>query len=205
MKTRVLLWIFCIAFILTGCSSLSLSQEDLKDNTWEDSGFIRVGKNLTVQNTDERLTLLNNIDALSADGLYYAAWTIGDSVPYENSDGDTVDLYDAQLYLLLGEFPTSEEAQDTMDKWLDAAKSNYEIVSEEEITCGGQSYILITYRFTSEDNPYDNGISAFGTINNNALCIELTCQKDFDMDLRDIMTHFLGSLIYGTESKTPRE
>lgn len=199
MKIKIFLWISCFTLMLTGCSSLSLLQEDKEKDTWADSGYITVGGSLTINNTDNRLTLLNNMDALSADGLYYASWAIGDSEPYENSDGDVIDLYDAQLYLLLGEFPDSEKARNGMDKWLTAGKTNYEILDEEEITCIGQTYSLITYNFISEDNPYDHGISAFGVCGNHAVCIELTCQKAFDGDLRDILIHFLDSCTYSAE------
>lgn len=151
---------------------------------------------LTVDNTDSRLTLLSNMDALSADGLYYAAWTMGGSEPYENSDGDTVDLYDAQLYFLLGEFKDAETAQNNLNTWLSAGRTNYEILSEENVTCNGQDYLLITYQFIHEDNPYVRGISAFGVFGNHAACIELTCREGFDEDLKTILIDFLNGCTY---------
>lgn len=189
------LCILCTAFFLTGCTS-SPSPSGESENTWTDSGFITVGNTLTVQNTDNRLNLLNNIDALSADGLYYASWTMGSPEPYENSDGDTVDLYDVQIYLLLGEFPNSDDARDAMGKWLAAGKTNYEILTEEEITCNGQSYAFISYNCIHDDNPYARGVSAFGTRGGNAVCIELTCRENFEEDLKTIMIHFLDGCSY---------
>ena len=80
---------------------------------------------------------LDNKDALAADGLYYAAWSCGNAKPYENKDGDTVDLYDAQLYLLLGEAKSTENAQHDKNTWLAAAEENYDVQQKEEISCNG--------------------------------------------------------------------
>lgn len=187
---------FCILFltlILTGCS---IFPPEEKENTWADSGYVTIGHCLTIENTDNGLSLSDNMDVLSADGLYYAAFTMGNSEPYENSDGDTVDLYDAQLYLVLGEYSNSTTAQNNMDKWLTAARENYQILSEEEINVNGQPYSLITYRFINETNPYDRGVSAFGINGNNAVCIELTCRENFEDDLRMIMNDFLSNCAY---------
>ena len=198
MKLRPLLCILCTTLMLTGCANTSLLSQRPQEDTWSDSGSVTVGNNLTIQNSDNRMTLLENIDVLSADGLYYATWTMGDSEPYENSEGDTVDLYDAHLYLLSGEFPDSQAARNNMDKWLAAGKSNYEVLSEENITCNGQSYSLITYNCISDNNPYERGVSAFGIYQNNAVCIELTCRENFKEDLRMILIDFLNNCTYNT-------
>lgn len=199
MKLRRLLSFFCAAFMLTGCAHTSLLSQGTKEDTWADSGFITVGHDLTIQNTDNRMALLENIDVLAADGLYYATFTMGDSEPYENSDGDTVDLYDAHLYLLLGEFKGSQDAQNNMDQWLSAGESNYEVLSKEEITCNGQSYCLITYNCISDSNPYERGVSAFGVYQDSAVCIELTCRENFEEDLKTILIDFLDNCTYSSK------
>lgn len=196
MKLKLSFFVFCITLILTGCS---IFPSDEKEDTWTESGYVAIGHCLTIKNSDNGLALLDNIDVLSADGLYYATFTIGNSEPFENNDGDTIALYDAQLYLVLGEYSNSTNAQNNMDKWLTAAKENYQILSEEEIDVDGQSYTLITYRFTNETNPYDRGISAFGINGSNAVCIELTCREYFEDDLRAIMTDFLNNCTYSSD------
>lgn len=196
MKKIYLIYAVCVMLLLTGCSASSASSAASEESTLETSGAVTVGTCLIIRNTDNLLTLLNNLDTLSADGLYYASWGIGSAQPYENSDGDTVDLYDAALYLLSGEFKNTQDAQENMDSWLTAAKENYEILSEEEITCNGQTYSLITYNSIHEDNPYARGISAFGVYENCAVCIELTCRDEFTEDLRDILTDFLEGCSY---------
>lgn len=193
MISRYITCILCIASLLTGCSLLP----DISDsNTVENTEYVTVGNHLTVHNTDTRLTLLNNMDALSADGLYYASWTSGDSEPYENSDGDTVDLYDAQLYLLLGEFKTSDAAQENMDNWLAAGQTNYDVTDEQAITYNEQTYTVITYNSINEENPYSHGISAFGVYNNLAVCVELTCREDYREDLFEVLSVFLKNCTY---------
>ena len=193
MKRIYITCALCIMLTLTGCSASSAKPAQ---NTSEISGDVLIGNYLSIQSIDSRLTLLNNLDTLSADGLYYASWAIGDSQAFENSDGDTVDLYDASLYLLSGEFKNTQYAQENMDSWHAGAKKNYEVLNEEEITCNGQTYSLITYNSTHEDNPYARGISAFGVCENCAVCIELTCRDEFTEDLREILVGFLESCSY---------
>lgn len=192
-RSKYIVCILCIAASLTGCSSL-LSLSD--DNTVTDSEYVTVGNHLTVHNTDPRLTLSDNKDVLSADGLYYASWTSGNSEPYENSDGDTVDLYDARLYLLMGEFKNSDAAQKNMENWLAAGLTNYDVTDESVVTCNGQSYTAITYNFQNEKNPYSHGISAFGVYKNLAICVELTCREDYQEDLQKMLTDFLNNCTY---------
>lgn len=190
-KIKYITCILCIISVLTGCSVLPST-----DNTVVDSEYVTVGGSLTVHNTDDRLTLLSNMDTLSADGLYYASWTAGSSEPYENSDGDTVDLYDAQLYLLLGEFKNPDAAQQNMDTWLSAAQTNYDVTEGETINCNGQTYTMLTYNFQNEENPYSRGVSAFGVYNNFAVCVELTCREGYQEDLQQMLTDFLDNCTY---------
>ena len=198
MKWKILICIAMVAlFSLAGYYYILLPVEEKQEDTWADSGYLKVGQNLVIQNADNRLSLLDSKDVLSANGLYYAAWTMGGSEPYENSEGAAVDLYDAQLYLVLGEHKSSEEANKDMIKWLDAAKGNYEVVAEEEISCNGQSYRLLTYNCVNENNPYERGISAFGVYDNTAVCIELTCREGFEEELETILIPFLENCSYG--------
>lgn len=188
--------IHCPTYLLSGCAlapDLSYTTNNASD---KESGQVMIGSYLTIQNTDERLKLSEQMDALSADGLYYASWVAGDSTPYENSDGESVSLYDAQLYLLAGEFKSTEAAQANMDNWLAAGKSNYEVMSEEDINCNNQSYCLITYQFNKIENPYDRGVSVFGIYEDMAVCMELTCVEDYDEDLRQMLTDFLENCTY---------
>ncbi len=196
MKLKHFIWLTAMLLILTGCSALSPVRKEMAPGN---SDYTAIGSRLEIRDIDSRFTLLDNMDALSADGLYYAAWTMGESVPYENSDGDTVDLYDAQLYLLLGEFQTEDKALENMDTWLSAARTNYQVTAEETVSCGEQSYTVITYDCPGESNPYARGISAFGSFYDNAVCIELTCQEEFSEDLRTLLIDFLNCCSYRSD------
>lgn len=198
MKTNIkfILCFICMTLILTGCS---LTSSFLEEKPIENKTFLEIGRHFAVNNTNESLILYDYKEALAGDGLYYASWRIGESEPYENSDGDTVDLYDAQLYLLLGEFTGDEKAQENMDTWIDRGRSNYEISAEEEIIYNGQTYLVMTYTFQNENNPYARGVSAFAVHDNLAVCVELTCQEDFAEDLKSILTDFLENCSYSTE------
>lgn len=186
---------FTLTLALTGCAA---SPSGLEESavTVEDSEYVTVGSHLTVHKTDSRLTLVDHKDALASDGLYYAAWAAGSPEEYENSEGDTVDLYDAQLYLLLAECKTAAAAEDNRKSWLEAGRANYEVTDEETITCNGQSYTLLTYRFTNEENPYSHGVSAFGVFENCAVCAELTCQETYGENVKEMLTDFLEGCSY---------
>lgn len=199
MKIKCLGTLLCLALALTGCSIFP-SLEDDTENTWEESGYVTVGSHLTVNNDHSGLVLLDNKDVLAvSEGLYYASWVMGDAKSYENSEGETLDLYDAQLYLLLGEFTDNEHAVNNAEDWLDGGRANYEILDEKVIDCNGQDYTLITYNCISADNPYDTGASAFGVYGRTAVCVELTCAEDFGEDAEDVLVRFLGNCVYGGE------
>lgn len=193
MKTKFAILFFCLALLLPGCSALS---PNLEKEPVENKSHLLVGHSLEVENTDSRFVLVDDNSALAADGLYYVSWGMGDPTPYENSDGDTADLYDASLYLLLGESKDAASAQKNVATWLNAAKENYEVLEEQEAVYNGQAYTVLTYRCASENNPYDRGISAFSATGGISLCVEVTCLEDFPEDLDKILANFLEHCSY---------
>ena len=194
-KKKLLLSIACLSLFLSGCSAPPQTTTDGKE--WQES-WTAIGGNIGIDAPDQ-LTLLDVKEELAADGLYYATWVDGNSVPYENSDGDTVDLYDAQLYFLASETTSEKSAQENCSTWLAAAKATYDVLSETAITCNGQPYTLITYNCVGEDTPYDRGVSAFGTCGVNAVCIELTCLENYKEDLSSLLTRFLDGCHFSAD------
>lgn len=200
-------FLLCATFIVTGCAASSgkngtdtgEAEPSQAETAQAESDIISIGKHLKIEKPGSGLTLLDNKDVLASDGLYYAAWVTGSASPYRNSDGETVDLYDAQLYLLLGEFTDNGYAVSNQDSWLAAARNNYEITQEDTIDCDGISYTVLTYNCINEENPYARGVSAFGVYENIAVCIELTCQETFQEELSPILTDFLNHCTYVSE------
>lgn len=190
--------ILCLSLFLTACSSKP--EEAVDGQIWQED-WTQIG---TIMGIDapKQLTLLENKEALAADGLYYATWVAGDFVPYKNSDGDTIDLYDAQLYLLASEAGDGESAQKNFQTWLASAEDNYQIQSKDTVTCNGQPYTLISYNCVSEDTPYDHGVSALGVCGTSAVCVELTCVEDYSEDLTQLLTEFLDNCHYNISVQT---
>lgn len=190
--------VLCIPLLLTGCASpASLKEKEPLENV----SALTVGSSLAVKNIDQSYTLTANNSTLAADGLFYVSWGLGGHEPFENSDGETVELYDANLYLLLGESKTSAAAQENTALWMDAAGTNYDIVNTEDISCNGQDYTLITYNLTGGENPYSRGMSVFATHDTASVCVELTCRDYFADDLKTILTDFLENCSYITEEE----
>lgn len=181
-----------LSFTLTGCSSPP--DKAIDGQTWQES-WTQIG-NFMGADAPEPLTLLDNKETLAADGLYYAAWATGDSVPYENDDGEIVDLYDAQLYLLASETNDEKSAEKNYQTWLSAAKNNYDVLAVEDITCNGQSYTFITYNCIGDNSPYDHGVSAIGVHGAHAVCAELTCVEGYEENLTSLLKKFLDNCHY---------
>ena len=192
MKNLKFFLVICIMMLLCGCTSSKA------DDPQQQDGQLQLGKSVCID-TPKQLTLSEYNDILTADGLYYATWTDGEAVPYENSEGDTVDLYDAQLYFLANECKDEAKAKENCDAWLLTAKETYQVYSEKTITLSDQSYTVIYYTCSSDTSPYDHGISAFCTNSANAFCIELTCTEKYTKELEPILTDFLNGCHYQTD------
>lgn len=192
MKKMRFLPILLSVLLLAGCSV------NLSEKPSQSEGPVKIGRYITAE-APSHLTLSENNDALAADGLYYATWTDGEATPYENNDGETVDLYDAQLYFLASEAATEEAAVKDCAAWLAAAKENYNVHSEEEKTYGEQTYTVISYDCLSDTSPYAKGMSAFATVDNIGVCIEFTCLKDYTKELEPILTEFIKGCHYSNQ------
>ena len=200
MKIQKLLLPICITLLLADCTSTPEKTTD--GQAWQEE-WTKIGTRTGVE-APAQLTLLDNKDTLAADGLYYATWVDGDSTPYNNSDGKTVDLYDAQLYFLTDEATSKEKAQKRYDVCLAAAKENYNVHSEHSATLNGQDYTIINYSCTAKDNPYDHGVSAFGVCNTTTVCAELACLENYTEDLETLLTEFLNGCHFSAETTTPQ-
>ena len=142
------------------------------------------------------LTLLANNSVLAWEDTYYAAWTVGEPVQYTNVDGDEVDLYPAQLYLLLYGCADETAAEEACADFLAREKETYTVQDERTETHNAQDYTVLDYTGGSADNPYDRGSSAFAVRGNYVLVAELLAQDSFDGDLPQILADFLDGVHY---------
>ncbi len=162
----------------------------------EADGTVLIGSFLRISSAPEGFTLFDSKDALAAEGLYYASWTAGQSSAYSNEDGDTVDLYPAQITLLGAERKDPQSAQDEIDAWKSASTDNYAIRDTRTESIAGQEYEIITYTMKNPDSPWSGGVSAFGVHENAAVCAELTYQDSFTGDADHDLTGLLESFHY---------
>ena len=94
---KMLVLCLCMALFLSGCGKAA-PPKAADGADWSED-WVTLGSVIGVD-TPEGLTARENSDVLSAKGMYYASWSAGESVPYVNEDGEEVQLYDAQVYLL---------------------------------------------------------------------------------------------------------
>ncbi|MCD8050890.1 MAG: hypothetical protein LUE89_04335 [Clostridiales bacterium] len=188
-----LIMAFCLLLTLCGCSRKPTVTAEGTD--W-DEDWTLVGATIGVEEPGNGLTLLDNKDALAVSDLYYAAWTIGDKTEYVNEDDETVDLYDAQLYVLLEDCKSGEKAETEVAEWQATEEENYSVAETQTVTCAGQEFTVLIYDGTREDNPYSFGASAFAVYENHAINAELTCQEGFEGDAFAILTEFLEGFHY---------
>ncbi len=168
------------------------------DGTPWDESWTMIGSVLGVEDPGNGFTLLDNNTVLASNDLYYASWTCGEAAPYTNDEGDEVDLYPAQLYLLLQGCADAENARKAAEAWSDRERETYTVREERTQTINGQDYTLLLYDCASETNPYSRGVSAFTVYGASAVSVELTCQDGFTGDELVILTDFLGGFHYGT-------
>lgn len=184
--------LLCLA--LAGCG-VALPPEQAADGQEWSEDWVTVGQLVGVDTPDGMVHRENN-EALSANGMYYATWSIGEGAPYTNEDGEEAQVYDAQVYLLLGGCDSEELAEDTAAQWRDMAALQYDIGETETQTHNGQEFTVITYTFDSQTNPYARGASAYGVYRNFALDVELICREDFDGDAAQLLAQFLDRCHY---------
>ena len=179
---------------LTGCGT-PLPPEKAADGSDWDKSWVTVG-NLVGVDAPDGMDARENNEALSAQGMYYATWSIGEGEPYTNEDGDEAQLYDAQVYLLIGGSKSGEEAEHMLAQWKSMAEAQYAVDACADETHNGQEFTIITYTFDSGINPYARGVSAYGVYRNFAISVELACREDFNGDAARLLGQFLDGCHY---------
>ena len=164
------------------------------DERWE-----MLGPVLGVEEPGNGLTLLDNSAILTADDIFYAAWTAGDSEKFINEDGDEVDVYDAQLYMLAVGCADEENAAKAVQEWTDWETDANAVRETGSEVYNGQEYDLLYYDCVSDTNPYQRGVTAFTVYGNYAVSAELTCREGFSGDEAAILADVLSRCHYSAD------
>lgn len=195
LRASAMLGAACLCLALAGCTVSAQPPASAADGTPWSEDWVTVGGVVGVE-TPDGMSLEQNNAALAGSGMYYASWSMGDSEPYLNEDGEEVPLYDAQLHLLLSSPQNAEQAQSNLAEWMKMAREMYLIRTEDERTCGTQTFTVMTYGYDAEENPYEAGASAFGIFDDNVLSVEVACRNALAEDAEAILTDFLAHCHY---------
>ena len=181
---------------LLGLNGCSRYPEQANDGTPWDPNWTMLGSVLGVEEPGNGFSLLNNYSVLTGEDIYYAAWVAGEPTGYTNEDGEDVEVYDAQLYLLAVGCADETYARKNQEEWITRQQETYTVTETWNETCNGQEYTLLAYECGSETNPYSMGVSAFAICGTYAVSAELACRQDFTGQEREILLQFLDGCHY---------
>lgn len=176
---------------------LSRYPDAADDGTAWNRDWEMLGTVLGVEEPGDGFTLLNNDTALAGDDTYYASWVNGEATDYTNAEGKAVDLYPAQIYLLLYGCADEAAAGEAMADWMAREEETYAVRERRDQTVNGHDYRVLLYDCGSDTNPYSRGASAFGLYGKYVVIAELTCTEAYSGDEAAILTRFLGCCHYG--------
>lgn len=198
MKKRMLQMLVpaLVLLFLTGCA---VAPSQAADGSGWSEDWITLGPVLGVEPPEHEMVLLDNNTALTANDMYYAAWTMGEAEAYTNADGEETDLYEAQMDVLVYGCADAEHAQAAVEEWQARQDKVYTVLDRREETHNGQNYTVTVYECVSETNPYSRGISAFGVCGKYAVSIELNGRDSFSGDEAKILADFLDGCHYGAK------
>lgn len=196
MKKFLCLLLPVCLLCLSGCTHYP---DRAADGTKWDKDWTILGSALGVEEPGDGLTLRDNSSILTGDDLYYATWVIGEPSPYTNEDGKEVEVYDAQLYLLLCGCADGDYARQTMEDWIGREQETYTVLETRTETCNGQEYTVLLYECGSETNPYSRGASAFAVCGNYAVSAELACRESYPGGESEVLLRFLEGCHYSEE------
>lgn len=184
---------------LLGLSGCSQYPDQADDGTPWDPNWTILGSVLGAEEPGNGFSLLDNYSVLTGEDIYYAAWVAGEPTEYTNEDGEDVEVYDAQLYLLASGCADDTHARQNQEDWVARQQETYTVTETWNETRNGQDYTLLAYECGSETNPYDRGVSAFTVCGTYAISAELACREEFTGQEREILLQFLDGCHYSSE------
>lgn len=213
MRTIRKIWLFImqkwliipiIVAVLVGAALLvpafSRYPDVAEDGTAWDRDWEMLGTALGVEAPGDGFRLLNNDTALAGDDTWYASWVAGEASDYTNAEGKAVDLYPAQIYLLLYGCADEAAAIEAKADWMAREEATYAVHERRNEAHNGREYELLLYDCGSDTNPYSRGVSAFALYGKYVVIAELTCTEGFDGDEQVLLADFLDGCHYGRGS-----
>ena len=196
MKQRFIS-VLLLAVLLLGLCGCAKYPETALDGTAWNRDWVMLGTVLGVEEPGNGFVLNQNASVLTGQDTYYATWTVGEPTDYVNEDGKTVDLFPAQIYLLLYGCVDENAAEQAIADWMGRQQDSYTVESTEKQSINGVDYSILHYRCGSDTNPYDRGASAYGRYGAYVVSAEVTCVEEYEGDPAGILTDFLQGCHYG--------
>ncbi len=187
-KLTLILLCLILVCLLTACGKYP--DKDLVGKDWNKE-WEMLGAVLGVDEPGHDFALSQNASILTGDDTYYATWTTGSPKKWINEDGDEVDLYPAQIYLMLYGCADKEAAKEALDDFKSREEEKYTVKETVKESYNGQDYTILIYDCGSKTNPYSRGVSAFGIYDNYVINAELTCTDDYTDDETAVLADFL--------------
>lgn len=194
-------WLMLLAAGLLALSGCGGYPEQAADGTAWDPDWTMLGSVLGAEEPGNGFSLVDNYSVLTGEDIYYATWTAGEPIAYTNEDGEDVDVYDAQLYLLAAGCADEAYARQNQEAWITRQQETYTVTETWNESRNGQEYRLLAYTCGSETNPYSRGVSAFTVYGNYAVSAELACREAYTGQEREILLQFLGGCHYASLPK----
>ena len=188
-KLSFILTTLLLLLLLTACGKYP--QKDLAGNQWN-RNWEMLGTVLGVEPPGNDFSLSQNASILTGDDTFYATWRTGEPTKWVNEDNEKVDLYPAQIYLLLYGCADETKAGEAMEDFIAKEKGSYTVRDTVSETFNGQEYTILLYDCGSETNPYNRGASAFAVYRNYVVSAELTCVEGYEGNEHALLDGFLS-------------
>ena len=150
---RIFCLIFALMLLFSGCAG----QQSLPES-WDESWTV-VSPGLAAEPLEGFEPKELNT-ALAVSGIYYATWAAGETREHVNEEGETAQVFDAQIYVLSQNFRSAEAAGKEAAAWTERAGTVYQLGETEILTLNGQEFTLLPLLSGSETNPYSRGYAA---------------------------------------------
>ena len=186
---KICIFILALALLLAGCGYRDNHPE--WDESWTRFEDPRAAE------TPAGWILYEYNPTLSMGGIWYATWARGEERMVTNAEGEEAAAYDAQIYLLIKDCGSEDEAKANLADWIDREARSYQAGEPFERSVGGQSYSMLPLNAASADNPYSHGAAAFAVRGKLAISVEALCVDGFESEAQSILEQFLSGIHYG--------